>query len=154
MLCVELRTYTKEWIWYVRFALIYSLVAQTTMFSYILNLWNYFDKTVLNIVISHFAVQALFSVFYLVYFPSLEQVEYTPVTVADITWAPADYEPLPGGENICPEFQVNIITRLLFSWMTPLMEVGYKRPIGDQDIWQLAESDKTEPLYTNFQRYC
>ena len=133
--------------------MLYGVVAQTTMFSYVLALRDYYDSIVLQVVISHYAAQALFSLFYLLYFPKLEQVEYTPVSVQDVTLAPADYEPLAGGENVCPEFRVNIIARLLFNWMSPLMELGYKRPITDPDVWQLDESDKTETLYSTFQRY-
>ncbi|XP_024396529.1 ABC transporter C family member 2 [Physcomitrium patens] len=152
MLCAELRVYTKVWIWYVRFTLIYGLVAHTTMTSYIFTLRDYYDTLVKQLVFSHYGVLALFSLFYLFYFPSLEQVEYTPVSIHDVTLAPEDYEPLAGGNNVCPEFQSNIVARLLFNWMTPLMQVGYKRPIKDPDVWQLDKSDKTEELYSTFHR--
>jgi hypothetical protein len=34
------------------------------------------------------------------------------------------------------------------------MRLGYKRPIGEKDIWQLDDTwDKTEILYSNFQQY-
>lgn len=153
LLCAELKSYTKDYVWYVRFTAIYALVAQTTMFSYVLTLRDYYDSIVLQVVISHYTSQALFSLFYLLYLPKLEPVEYTPVSVQDVTLAPADYEPLAGEENVCPEFQVNIIARLLFNWMTPIMQVGFKRPITNPDVWQLDESDKTEELYSTFQRY-
>ena len=153
LLCAELKSYTKEYVWYVRFTVIYALVAQTTMFNYVLTLRDYYDSIVLQVVVSHYGAQALFTLFYVLYLPKLEQVEYTPVSVQDVTLAPADYEPLAGGETVCPEFKCNVIARLLFNWMTPLMQVGYKRPITDPDVWQLDESDKTEELYSTFQRY-
>ena len=153
LLFAELKTYTKDYVWYVRFAIIYAVVAQTTMFNYVLTLRDYYDSIVLQVVISHYAAQAIFSLFYFLYFPTLEQVEYTPVSVQDVTLANTDYEPLAGGENICPEFRVKIIARLLFSWMTPLMQLGYKRPLTDPDVWQLDESDTTEALYSTFHRY-
>lgn len=152
LLCAELKSYTKEYVWYVRFTVIYTLVAQTTMFNYVLTLRDYYDSIVLQVVVSHYGAQALFTLFYVLYLPKLEQVEYTPVSVQDVTLAPADYEPLAGGETVCPEFKCNVIARLLFNWMTPLMQVGYKRPITDPDVWQLDESDKTEELYSTFQR--
>jgi len=33
------------------------------------------------------------------------------------------------------------------------MRLGYKRLIGEKDIWQLDNWDKTEILYSNFQQY-
>ncbi|KAJ1853661.1 hypothetical protein LPJ73_002600 [Coemansia sp. RSA 2703] len=40
-----------------------------------------------------------------------------------------------------PEEYVNIFSRLTFSWMTPLVNTGYKRPLEMADIWDLG------PLY-------
>ncbi len=34
-----------------------------------------------------------------------------------------------------------------------MVRLGYKRPIGEKDIWQLDNWDKTEILYSNFQQY-
>ncbi|XP_042486678.1 ABC transporter C family member 2-like [Macadamia integrifolia] len=36
--------------------------------------------------------------------------------------------------------------------MTPLMQQGYKRPITEKDVWKLDTWDRTETLYSNFQR--
>jgi ATP-binding cassette subfamily C (CFTR/MRP) protein 1 len=153
MLLVEIKTYTKDLIWYVRFALMYGLVGQSTMFSFVISLRDYYDPIVLYTAISYYACQALLSVFYLFYFPALEQTDYTPVTIEDVTLESVEYEPLPGGDNICPELQVNIISWLLFNWMNPLMQLGYRRPIADKDVWQLDHWDKTEQLFSTFQRY-
>ncbi|KAF3785177.1 ABC transporter C family member 12 [Nymphaea thermarum] len=35
-------------------------------------------------------------------------------------------------------------------WMTPLMQLGYKKPITEKDIWKLDSWDKTEVLYNKF----
>ncbi|KAJ1721490.1 hypothetical protein LPJ53_003999 [Coemansia erecta] len=40
-----------------------------------------------------------------------------------------------------PEEYVNIFSRLTFSWITPLVNTGYKRPLEMADIWDLG------PLY-------
>ncbi|XP_065046828.1 ABC transporter C family member 2-like isoform X2 [Musa acuminata AAA Group] len=63
-----------------------------------------------------------------------------------------DYEPLPGGEQICPERKANILSRIFFSWMTPLMQQGFKRPITEKDIWKLDSWDQTEILNSRFQQ--
>ncbi|KAK1277387.1 ABC transporter C family member 2 [Acorus gramineus] len=63
-----------------------------------------------------------------------------------------EYESLPGGENICPERHVNIISKIIFSWMTPLMQQGFKRPITEKDVWKLDSWDETETLNGSFQK--
>lgn len=39
-----------------------------------------------------------------------------------------------------------IFLEILFEWMTPLMQLGHKRPITEKDIWKLDSWDKTETL--------
>ncbi|VAH51980.1 unnamed protein product [Triticum turgidum subsp. durum] len=86
-----------------------------------------------------------------VYLPSLDPYPgYTPIR-SELLDDNTDYEPLPGGEQICPERHANIFSRIFFSWMTPLMQQGYKRPITDNDIWKLDDWDETETLYNRFQ---
>ncbi|VAH36682.1 unnamed protein product [Triticum turgidum subsp. durum] len=87
-----------------------------------------------------------------VYLPSLDPYPgYTPIRSELLVDDNTDYEPLPGGEQICPERHANIFSRIFFSWMTPLMQQGYKRPITDSDIWKLDDWDETETLYNRFQ---
>ncbi|XP_021745370.1 uncharacterized protein LOC110711298 [Chenopodium quinoa] len=38
---------------------------------------------------------------------------------------------------------------ILFSWMNPLMELGYKRPLKEKDVWKLDTWDQTETLISN-----
>jgi hypothetical protein len=35
----------------------------------------------------------------------------------------------------CPEATANIFSTLTFSWMTPLMKLGYKQPLLMEDLW-------------------
>ncbi|VAH23047.1 unnamed protein product [Triticum turgidum subsp. durum] len=88
----------------------------------------------------------------LVYLPSLDPyLGYTPIR-SEVLVDNTDYEPLPGGEQICPERHANIFSWIFFSWMTPLMQQGYSRPITDNDIWKLDNWDETETLYSRFQK--
>lgn len=34
-----------------------------------------------------------------------------------------------------PEEKTNIFGRLVFSWMTPLMRLGYQKPLTMDDLW-------------------
>jgi hypothetical protein len=92
----------------------------------------------------------------------------------EVTVDNTDYDPLRGGEQICPERHANIFSSewteafapnniytwlffypcypitllgIFFAWMTPLMQQGYKRPITDKDIWKLDNWDGTETLH-------
>uniref|UniRef100_A0A453CZC9 Uncharacterized protein n=3 Tax=Aegilops tauschii TaxID=37682 RepID=A0A453CZC9_AEGTS len=95
--------------------------------------------------------QCVFGILMVVYLPSLDPYPgYTPIR-SELLDDNTDYEPLPGGEQICPERHANIFSRIFFSWMTPLMQQGYKRPITDSDIWKLDDWDETETLYNRFQ---
>lgn len=35
---------------------------------------------------------------------------------------------------------------ITFSWMNPLMQLGYKRPLTDMDVWKLDIWDRTDTL--------
>jgi ABC-type multidrug transport system fused ATPase/permease subunit len=155
MLCVELKSYTKDFIWYVRFAVFYVIVAQMTMLEYVLALKDYYTEITIRPVVAENVSSAIFCIFYLFYLPVLVAcTDYTPIpTDHTQVITSSDYEPLPGELEVCPELKSSIISFLLFEWMTPLMRLGYKRPIGDKDIWQLDNWDKTEILYSNFQQY-
>lgn len=154
MLIFELKSYRKNLVWYVRFSLLYLVVAETTMLQFVLALKNYYPKFALQVVLSQYAVGALLSIFYLFYFPSLEvQTDYTPLSNEEVREAGAsDYEPLAGEQEVCPERKANIFSFILFNWMTPLMRLGFKRPLTDKDIWQLDSWDTTEKLYESFQK--
>jgi len=154
MLCLELKSYTKDLIWYVRFATFYVIVAQTTMLEYVLALKDHYEEIVMRVILAEYAFSAMFCIFYLFYFPVLvdQTDDYIPIPINDAHES-SEYEPLAGEQEVCPERKSNIISFVLFDWMTPLMTLGYKRPIGEKDIWQLDTWDKTEQLYSNFQRY-
>lgn len=47
-------------------------------------------------------------------------------------------------------FCLFLFSGLLFGWMTPLMTVGYKKPITDKDVWKLDSWDQTETLYGRY----
>lgn len=39
---------------------------------------------------------------------------------------------------------------IFFSWMNPLMLLGYKRPLTEKDIWKLDTWDQTETLNSKY----
>ncbi|KAG0591623.1 hypothetical protein KC19_1G189200 [Ceratodon purpureus] len=149
----ELRSYTKTFVWYVRFAILYLVVAQTTMVQFTLSLRSYYSQTALHVAISQYVAAALLGVFYLLNFPTLvPQAEYSPIGVGDAHMDGVPYEPLAGEREVCPERKSSVFTFLLFGWMSPLMKLGYQRPLTDKDIWLLDSWDTTETLYSNFEK--
>ncbi|XP_024518371.1 ABC transporter C family member 2 isoform X2 [Selaginella moellendorffii] len=144
MLCLETRIYVTEYKWHYRFALLYVLVAQITKFRFVLELKDYLDKYAFGVSCGYFAAQAVFTVVAWIYSPEItEEGDYRPIP-EDIT---VEYEDQMPSEKVCPECHASIFSRIVFSWMTPLMETGYKRPLTEKDIWQLDEWDRTENLY-------
>ncbi|XP_024046310.1 ABC transporter C family member 2 isoform X2 [Citrus clementina] len=95
--------------------------------------------------------QALFGLLLLVYVPELDPYPgYTPMRTELVD--DAEYEELPGGEQICPERHANIFSRIFFSWMNPLMKKGYEKFITEKDVWKLDTWDQTETLNNQFQK--
>ncbi|KNE66220.1 hypothetical protein AMAG_10458 [Allomyces macrogynus ATCC 38327] len=55
----------------------------------------------------------------------------------------SDASPAPprfNADEIVPAFRVNWISRLCFSWLTPLMRLGTRRPLELTDMYKLPES--------------
>ncbi|MCL7032709.1 hypothetical protein MKW94_014411, partial [Papaver nudicaule] len=83
------------------------------------------------------------------YIPNVDPYPgYTPIREEFVD--NTEYESLPDGERICPERHVNIFSNIFFSWMTPLMQKGYSRPITEKDVWRLDTWDQTETLNANW----
>ncbi|KAJ4459649.1 Multidrug resistance-associated protein [Paratrimastix pyriformis] len=51
-----------------------------------------------------------------------------------------------------PIEKANIISRLTFWWMTPLIALGFKRPLEPEDLYPLAEKDTATSLGNEFQK--
>ncbi|ORX37805.1 P-loop containing nucleoside triphosphate hydrolase protein [Kockovaella imperatae] len=55
------------------------------------------------------------------------------------------YKPAPAPSGVFkgetfPQDTANPLSRLFFHWITPLMKVGYSRPLQAEDLWTLPES--------------
>ncbi|XVF09347.1 hypothetical protein REPUB_Repub07fG0084600 [Reevesia pubescens] len=150
MIGVETKVYIREFRWFVRFGLLYTLVGDAVMLNLILSVREFYNSSILYLYLSEVLVQALFGILLLVYVPHLDPYPgYTPMRTEFVD--DAEYEELPGGEQICPERHVNIFSKIFFSWMSPFMKQGYKRPITEKDIWKLDTWDRTETLNNKFQ---
>ncbi|RYO99624.1 hypothetical protein DL764_006765 [Monosporascus ibericus] len=52
----------------------------------------------------------------------------------------------------CPVETATVFSRLTFSWMTPLMRLGYKQFLTEEDLWGLSPSDKTANACERFEQ--
>ncbi|KAI9470014.1 MAG: multi drug resistance-associated protein MRP [Benjaminiella poitrasii] len=52
----------------------------------------------------------------------------------------------------CPMEKTNVFGRLTFSWMTPLMRLGYKSPLVMDDLWNLRHDDEAAFISEKFQK--
>lgn len=152
MLVMETKVYVREFVWYTRFGIIYLLVAHATLYRFIFVLRPLYNRLVFEICTAYFVCQAIFGILYMLHLPDLVPYSnYIPLSAIDAQ-SLVDYHTLPGKEQVCPERSANIFSRLFFSWITPLMKQGFKRPIVEADIWKLDSWDQTEELYKTFQR--
>ncbi|KAJ7969063.1 ABC transporter C family member 2-like [Quillaja saponaria] len=151
MIGAETKVYIRDFRWFVRSGVVYALVGDAVMLNLILSVKEFYNRSVLYLYISEVVFQALFGVLLLVYVPDLDPYPgYTPIRDEVVT--DSAYEELPGGEQICPERHANILSRIFFSWMNPIMKLGYQRPITEKDVWKLDIWERTETLNDKFQR--
>jgi hypothetical protein len=47
--------------------------------------------------------------------------------------------PTPDERKMYPEFSANIISRIFFWWLNPMMNVGYKRTLQEEDLFVLPD---------------
>ncbi|XP_052621477.1 ABC transporter C family member 2 [Lactuca sativa] len=152
VLGVETVIYVCEVRWFMRFGIIYALLGDAVLFNLVLSVSQYYTRDVLYLYFSEVAIQVFFGVCLIVYLPTLDPYPgYTPIRVDPLD--DGEYEELGGSEEICPERRTNIISSIFFSWMNPLMLLGYKRPLTEKDIWKLDTWDQTETLNSKFQIY-
>ena len=50
-----------------------------------------------------------------------------------------------------PEFEGSWYSRIMFSWVTPMITQGYKEPLKDENIWSLSPHDRASNLLSDFE---
>ncbi|GLT97105.1 hypothetical protein SLE2022_146880 [Rubroshorea leprosula] len=148
---LETKIYIKEFRWYVRFGVVYVLVGDAALLNVILPMRDFYNGSALYLYISMVLCEVLFGVLLLVYVPNLNPYPGY-VIIQSESLDNVEYEALPDGEQICPERQANIFSRIFFGWIAPLIQQGSRRPITEKDVWKLDTWDQTETLMKKFQR--
>ncbi|EJD48473.1 P-loop containing nucleoside triphosphate hydrolase protein [Auricularia subglabra TFB-10046 SS5] len=64
-----------------------------------------------------------------------------------------DPEPAPdafAGGAVMPEASASMLSRWTFSWISPLLWVGYTRPLQKEDLWEMPERRKARQIADAF----
>ncbi|WWD08510.1 hypothetical protein V865_006622 [Kwoniella europaea PYCC6329] len=68
------------------------------------------------------------------------------------------YRPLPAipgiyGSQTLPEQKANILSRIVFHWVTPIMRAGYSRPLEAEDLWMLTSDLECKNIADKLQEH-
>ncbi|KAG7440774.1 uncharacterized protein BT62DRAFT_572551 [Guyanagaster necrorhizus] len=62
------------------------------------------------------------------------------------------------GDHVLPEQDTTILLRLIIHWLSPLLSVGFPRPLEKEDLWQLPQKHTTgsvtDDVEINFYSRC
>lgn len=58
--------------------------------------------------------------------------------------------PLESERKPYPLYHTNILSNLFFFWLTPLLNIGYKRTLRQEDLWYLDEHTSITSVYKRF----
>lgn len=85
--------------------------------------------------------------------PSLDNREAS--TFSNISEEGGGYDATlnPLGEKECPENVANIFSRLTFHWLQPMMTLGSKKFLTEEDMWTLPPGEDAENLGKRFEKY-
>ncbi|CAF4859615.1 unnamed protein product, partial [Rotaria magnacalcarata] len=54
---------------------------------------------------------------------------------------------------LVPEFYASFPSRILYSWVTPLILRGYRKPLTEKDCWELPMSERTVTVVDQVRNY-
>ncbi|WWC92110.1 uncharacterized protein L201_007064 [Kwoniella dendrophila CBS 6074] len=68
------------------------------------------------------------------------------------------YHPVPAtpaiyGNEPLPENKANLFSRIVFQWVTPIMRVGYSRPLEADDLWTLTSDLECKTIANQLQSH-
>ncbi|XP_047166488.1 ABC transporter C family member 12-like [Vigna umbellata] len=150
LILLETKVYIRKFRWLVRCGVIYVLVGDIVVLNLLLSVKDYCSRSALFLYISSVICQVLFGALLFVYIPDLIPYSGHSTMQTDVP-DHGEYEPLCGEDQVFPERQANVFSRICFGWITPLMKQGYRKPVTEKDVWKLDKWDETETLTEKFQ---
>jgi hypothetical protein len=64
-------------------------------------------------------------------------------------WYKGMLSPAPAG-RWCPEESASLPSRLFFSYVGGLIQLGYRKALAQADLWDVAAQDAAQPVSDNF----
>eukprot|EP00210_Caulerpa_lentillifera_P008090 g7724.t1 len=140
-------------LWMIRFALCLICTAQLAKFSFIVQKDQIDKDAYYALYMIYVICHITLAIFSLIQFPRSQnlirrQFHGYEALVEEVQ----ETRVLCDGE-VCPERHVGLLSVLTFSWMSPLLRQGYKRPLEFDDIWSLDYPDHSRKLSSDFQRH-
>ncbi|PCH38966.1 ATP-dependent bile acid permease [Wolfiporia cocos MD-104 SS10] len=59
---------------------------------------------------------------------------------------PQPAPPAFGESKVVPKSEASLLSKLVFSWLDPFLQVGFSRPLQKEDLWQLPHDELTVSL--------
>jgi len=59
-----------------------------------------------------------------------------------------------GKRPLSREISANIWSRWTFSWFNPIIQLGYKKSLTSDDMWELLYDDQSEYVTKKFDEHC
>ncbi|GFS47673.1 multidrug resistance-associated protein 1 [Trichonephila inaurata madagascariensis] len=108
-------------------------------------------RTAFLVLRSEGELPSVFSfVIHMIYFPILV-TELILSCFADIRYR---HPPHKGEEREeCPEMRASFASKLLFWWFNDMSILGWKKPLTNEDLWELNPNDRTESISSQFEQY-
>lgn len=108
-------------------------------------------RTAFLVLQSEGELPSVFSfVIHMIYFPILV-AELILSCFADIRFR---HRPQKGEEREeCPEMRASFASKLLFWWFNDMSILGWKKPLTNEDLWELNPDDRTENIASQFEQY-
>eukprot|EP00898_Chlorokybus_atmophyticus_P000774 jgi/Chlat1/1698/Chrsp127S01927 len=146
---MEKYRHVKEETWYLRFGVLYLMSGQLAKLRFVLIYnkdYGYFFWLYVCYVVAHVMIGLALL------------CSYVPgeLTAWGDSWCATGYlplqsEPVPAQRSF-GERRANILSQVLFSWMTPIMKRGFKAPLRDVDIPELEKPDQARTLSERFDK--
>jgi hypothetical protein len=80
-----------------------------------------------------------------------DRVVLRPIDYFDSTTKMAASKKKPRMPKFCPKERANCLSILFFTWIGPLLRLGWKRPLQDEDIYTVMHSDHSSTLGTKLE---
>eukprot|EP00041_Stephanoeca_diplocostata_P034518 m.1181405 g.1181405 ORF g.1181405 m.1181405 type:complete len:419 (-) comp24534_c0_seq7:4496-5752(-) len=152
--CIEVRFTVLRGQWIMRFISLFGFAALSIRVIFFVQLNQKDDDPFRFFALNFFAMYGAVGTLVLIailYWPShsaYTELEYRLMPVAP----PQSLQEAQACLQECPEARAGLWSTITFSWMTPMISLGYKRPLENSDVWKLSSGDHAQQIRARFQK--